>query len=298
NLVVQDSTTSNNAESTISMVGAGARALDPFHVTMAIAEQTAERLATHAELKKDSADALVPFAKAFIENERKLSLMKYVQNQGLGVFTVQEHGDAKHGNRVTIQLPDADGKGAFMDCTCRVPSRWKLLCCDAIAALKSINRLDAMMAFVDRGYTLKYYREVHSNPEYRVVLPIWSELSESSILPPRPVEGQAGAPRKGPAPKARIRGRNDNCQRGRGGGGGSGNGGGADVVPTPPVHGVGNVRSFLRDIGLVGSTGAERPAPRVLGPLAVQRYGSQAAAGARASSSGTQDLSQGSIDLT
>lgn len=41
---------------------------------MSIAERSAEHLATNAELKKDSADELVPFANKFVENESKLSL--------------------------------------------------------------------------------------------------------------------------------------------------------------------------------------------------------------------------------
>ena len=47
---------------------------DPLHLTIAIAEQTPERLASHAELKKGSPDILVPFAGKFMEDKRQLSL--------------------------------------------------------------------------------------------------------------------------------------------------------------------------------------------------------------------------------
>ncbi|CAM9735812.1 unnamed protein product [Pylaiella littoralis] len=229
--VVQDTTTSNAAESTINAVGAETRALNPFHLMTTIAERTVAKLAAHAGLKKDSPQVLVPFADNFMENARMSSLKKYVVDQGLGVYLVQEHGESALGNRVTVvSMPDADGKGGQITCTCHVPSRWHLLCQDALAVLKHLGKLDTTMAFLDNGYTLDSYRKIHSNPDFPVVLPIWSELETSSLLPPRRVRGQAGAPKKGPAPRARIRGRNDNCQRGRvnvGGGGGGGSGSGA-----------------------------------------------------------------------
>ena len=132
------------------------------------------------------------------------------------------------------------------------------------------------MAFVDSGYTLASYRKVHSDPSYPVALPVWSELEKGSLLSPRPVNGQAGAPKKGPQPRARIRRPNDNCQRGRGDGGGrdgggSGSGGGA----IPSVHGMNSVHSYVGDLGVGSRAGAERPPARVWGPLAAQRYGTQ-----------------------
>ena len=62
---------------------------------------------------------------------------KHVLNEGLGVNMVQEHGLSMHANRVKIiKMPDADGRGGHITCTCCVPSRWRLLCCDALAVLK------------------------------------------------------------------------------------------------------------------------------------------------------------------
>ena len=62
---------------------------------------------------------------------------KHVLNEGLGVYMVQEHGLSMHANRVTIiEMPDADGRGDHINCTCCVSSRWKLLCCDALAVLR------------------------------------------------------------------------------------------------------------------------------------------------------------------
>lgn len=48
--------------------------MDPYHLNMRIAEKTAEKLATSAELKKNSPELLVPFAAKFMETERLLSL--------------------------------------------------------------------------------------------------------------------------------------------------------------------------------------------------------------------------------
>ncbi|CBJ27635.1 conserved unknown protein [Ectocarpus siliculosus] len=306
NLVNLKMSTSNSAESSISAVGHQTREMDPYHLHIGIAEKTAEQLATNAELKKDSSAILVPFAAKFMEDERLLSLHKHVKSLGLGTYLVQEHGKSQYGNRVTIVLPDTEGKGGRVECTCSVPSRFHLLCQDSLAVLKSIDRLDCTRAHVDGGYTLASYRALHSHPDYPVVLPIWSELSKGDLLPPRQVTRQAGAPKKkrGPRQRSRIPGRNDNCQRGRGnvaqGGGGRGGGGNAQPVP---VHGMGSVRSHVGDLNVGGSAG-ERPTGRVWGGLAVQRYGSQDAsgrdhtAGAGAGSSAMLSQSQGSIDLS
>ena len=129
-------------------------------------------------------------------------------------------------------------------------------------------------AFVDSGYTLVLFREIHANPDYPVALPVWSELERGSFLPPRPMKGQAGAPKKGPQARARIRGHNDNCRRGRGDGGGRG-GSGSGSGAIAPVHGMSSVRSYIGDLGVGGHAGAERPPARVWGPLAAQRYGMQ-----------------------
>ncbi|CAB1115602.1 unnamed protein product [Ectocarpus sp. CCAP 1310/34] len=198
-----------------------------------------------------------------------------------------------HGYRVTIVLPETEGNGGRVECTCRVPTRFHLLCQDALAVLKSINRLDCTRALIDSGYTLASYRVLHTHPDYPVVLPIWSELSKGDLLPPRQVTRQAGAPKKnrGPRQRSRFPGRNDNCQRGRGNvaqdgggrgggpaaGGGGGRGGGGNSRPVP-VHGMGSVRSHVGDLNVGGSAG-ERPTGRLWGGLAVQRYGSQDASG-------------------
>lgn len=57
-------------------------------------------------------------------------------DQGLGVYLVEEHGMSRVGNRVNIELPDADEVGGHVECTCSVPSRWKLRCCDVLAVLR------------------------------------------------------------------------------------------------------------------------------------------------------------------
>ncbi|CAN0426747.1 unnamed protein product, partial [Pylaiella littoralis] len=90
-----------------------------------------------ADLKKNSPDVLVPFAQKYIENGRMLGLKKSVLHEGLGVYLVQEHGKSMNGNRVTIfEMPDANGGGGRLKCTCRTPSRWRLPCCDVLAVLR------------------------------------------------------------------------------------------------------------------------------------------------------------------
>ncbi|CAM9434477.1 unnamed protein product, partial [Pylaiella littoralis] len=85
---------------------------------------------------------------------------KSVLHEGLGVYLVQEHGKSMNGNLVTIfEVPDANGGGGRLKCTCRTPLRWRLPCCDVLAVLRHIDRLDATVAFVDTGYTLTSYRE-------------------------------------------------------------------------------------------------------------------------------------------
>ncbi|CAM9890111.1 unnamed protein product, partial [Ectocarpus sp. 4 AP-2014] len=224
--------------------------MDPYHFHIEIAEKTAEQLATNAELK-DCPAILVPLAAKFMEDERLFSLNKHVKSMGLGTYLVQEHGKSQYGNRVTIVLPDTEGKGGRVECTCSVSARNHLLCQDALAVLKSIDRLDCTRALVDSGHTLASYRALHSHLDYPVVLPIWSELSKGDLLPPRQVTRQAGAPKnRGPRQRSRIPGPNDNCQGGRGNvaqdgggrgggraaGGGGGRGGGGNFQPVP-VHG-------------------------------------------------------------
>ncbi|CAB1104662.1 unnamed protein product [Ectocarpus sp. CCAP 1310/34] len=170
--------------------------------------------------------------------------------------------------------------------------------------------LDCTRALIDSGYTLASFRGIHSNPDYPVVLPIWSELSKGDLLPPRQVTGQAGAPKKGARQRARFPGLNDNCQRGggpvardagvRGGGGSAERGGGGNAQPLP-VHGMGSVRSHVGDLNIGGSAG-ERPPSRVCGGLAVERYSSQDAPrrdnAAGAGSSAVLSQPQGSIDMS
>ncbi|CAB1108636.1 unnamed protein product [Ectocarpus sp. CCAP 1310/34] len=137
NLVNLKMSTSNSAESTISVVGHQKREMDPYHFHIEIAEKTAEQLATNAELLKDCHAILVPFAAKFMKDERLLSLSnKHVKSMGLGTYLVQVHGKNQYGNRVTIVLPDTEGKGGRVECTCRVPTRFHLLCQDALAVLK------------------------------------------------------------------------------------------------------------------------------------------------------------------
>lgn len=118
-----------------------------------------------------------------------------------------------------------------------------------------MDRLESTMAFIDSGYTLASYREAHCNPNFRVSLPVWSELEKGTLLPPRQVQGQAGAPRKGPQPKARLHGQMDNCQRGSGSASGSASG----AAAIRPVHGMSSVRRHITDLGVGGNAGGAPP---------------------------------------
>lgn len=75
-----------------------------------------------------------------------------------------------------------------------------------------IGNIDKMDKLVHKGYKLRVYKELYSDPDFEVRLPTWSELTEESLLPPLPVEGQVGVPRKGPYKEAPIRVMDDSNQ--------------------------------------------------------------------------------------
>ena len=58
---------------------------------------------------------------------------------------------------------------------------------------------------IDPAYRLENYRQLYEDPSRVLVLPVLDMIAEdTSLLPPRPVEGQSGPPKKGPRPSRRI----------------------------------------------------------------------------------------------
>lgn len=68
-----------------------------------------------------------------------------------------------------------------------------------------IGNIDKVDKLVHKGYKLGVYKKLYGNPDFKVRLPTWSDLTEESLLPPLPVEGQVGVPRKGLHKEAAIR---------------------------------------------------------------------------------------------
>lgn len=71
--------------------------------------------------------------------------------------------------------------------------------------------MDAVMTLMHPAYRLQYHRQTYGDDAYQVMLPVPSTLEEDdALLPPLPVDGQAGAPKKlGPKRFKRISGRGD-----------------------------------------------------------------------------------------
>lgn len=71
--------------------------------------------------------------------------------------------------------------------------------------LVEINDMDRVMGLIDPAYRLENYRRLYEDPRCLVVLPVLDMIDEdTSLLPPRPVNGQSGRPKRGPPPAARI----------------------------------------------------------------------------------------------
>lgn len=65
--------------------------------------------------------------------------------------------------------------------------------------------MDRVMDLIDPAYRLENYRQLYEDPSCLVVLPVLDMIAEdTSLLPPRPVDGQSGRPKKGPPASARI----------------------------------------------------------------------------------------------
>ena len=73
-----------------------------------------------------------------------------------------------------------------------------------------LNKSDEVMGLVDSGYRLDNYRALYEDERYQVLLPVPEELAvDTTMLPPRQVEGRAGRP-KGPAQTKRFKSRGEN----------------------------------------------------------------------------------------
>ncbi|CAB1121576.1 unnamed protein product [Ectocarpus sp. CCAP 1310/34] len=73
------------------------------------------------------------------------------------------------------------------------------------------DKMNAVMGLMHPAYRLQYHRQTYGDDEYQVMLPVSSTLEEDdTLLPPLPVDSQAGAPKKlGPKKFKRIPGRGD-----------------------------------------------------------------------------------------
>ena len=65
--------------------------------------------------------------------------------------------------------------------------------------------MDDVMALVHSAYRLSNYRQLYADDRCRVVLPVLSLIDkDTTLLPPHPVGGQAGRPKKGKDASKRI----------------------------------------------------------------------------------------------
>ncbi|CAB1096991.1 unnamed protein product [Ectocarpus sp. CCAP 1310/34] len=103
-------------------------------------------------------------------------------------------------------------------CTCGFPARFQIPCCEVIAVARGGKILcfrggqDGRCHDPDApGLSPQYHRQTYADDAYQVMLPVPSTLEEDdTLLPPLPVDGQAGAPKKlGPKKFKRIAGRGD-----------------------------------------------------------------------------------------
>ena len=64
---------------------------------------------------------------------------------------------------------------------------------------------DRTLELVYKGYSLADYRAAAADPNYRIVPPVWSDLtSNHEHLPPLDVKNPAGRPKQGAHKKARV----------------------------------------------------------------------------------------------
>lgn len=83
----------------------------------------------------------------------------------------------------------------------------------SVRIVSVMDKMDKAEKLVHKGYGLQAYKALHGEKNFEVRLPTWTELREESLLPPLPVDGPAGAPKKGPRKKARLPGKGDDNQR-------------------------------------------------------------------------------------
>ena len=124
----------------------------------------------------------------------------------------------------------------------------------SLSAATNRQTPDQVRRLVHKAYRMEEYKLLHGAEDFPVRVPIWSELEATNLLPPAQVDGQAGAPRKGPRKRARIPGKGDQNQRPLAGYSGRN---------TTPVASLG---------APAGTSAATTSEPRVWGALAIERY--------------------------
>jgi len=66
--------------------------------------------------------------------------------------------------------------------------------------------MNAVMGLIHADYRVQKYRLLYSDPAFLVMPPVSDMLAaDLTLLPPAPVETQAGRPKKGPRVRKRIR---------------------------------------------------------------------------------------------
>lgn len=123
-----------------------------------------------------------------VRRSRLTSLLRWImhpstrrkdENQDNGILLVKEHGNSRYANRLVITKPDAGGHGGSIDCTCNVPSRFRFLCCDALAALKSA-RYVLRTFYHYNNFSVFYDKVQKTSNRWSILEDTWILFTESS----------------------------------------------------------------------------------------------------------------------
>eukprot|EP00904_Undaria_pinnatifida_P008857 jgi/Undpi1/5100/HiC_scaffold_19.g08452.m1 len=197
--VIWDQTTSNMAESVNNVIGAECWGSSTTLSCRRLGGYTA------AKLKVGDPTAVVtPFATRSWDLEFKWSDGLSVSPTGGGRYMVYPRENSFLSNRVNLKWGAAADDHEY-DCACDWPLRFKVPCRHVLAVTKATETANRALELVDKGYSLAKYRAAADSPNYRIIPPVWIELTtKPDHGPPLDVEGKSGRPKKGPRKKARI----------------------------------------------------------------------------------------------
>eukprot|EP00904_Undaria_pinnatifida_P003990 jgi/Undpi1/13592/HiC_scaffold_9.g03246.m1 len=175
--VIGDQTTSNPVEQNMSMVGAQARALEPYRLVFSVLDKTSLKCAERAALRDHTEEKFTPFASRAARQHHWERLVLCPEARTVlrqqGAPTVQRRRQRElHVLHVPVPSPVAD------------------------PLLRPLEKSDEVMNLIDKAYQLDTYRGMYDDERFMVQLPVPDELTrDPTMLPPRSVLGMAGRPK-------------------------------------------------------------------------------------------------------